>query len=85
MNKAEFRKNIGIIFGNLVALAGVIGWGWFIWSLCGSGLSFWEKILTEAVSYALIISLCWYCTLPGAGCIAVKVLYDYRDQDGGRR
>lgn len=79
MNKEVFRKNAGIIIGNGLALAGIIGWGYFIWCLCGSGLSFGEKCLTELISYAMIIGFCWYCSLPGVGCVPVKIMFDARD------
>lgn len=79
MNRAKFKRNAGIIIGNAVALAGIAGWGYFIWCLC-NGLELWEKVLAEAISYGLVIGLSWYCTLPGAGCVSVKVLYDYRDK-----
>lgn len=81
MNNAAFRKNIGIIFGNAIALAGIVGWWWFVWALCGNSLNFWEKILAEAIMYLLIISLSYACAR-GMGVVPVRVVYIEKGQSG---
>jgi len=74
MKNKTLREKIEIIGGIGLMIAAVVGWAWFIWLLGGHGLTIWQKLLSIAISYALIAGYLWLGDR-GFGAIPVHVVY----------
>lgn len=70
--KILFEK-VSMIALNLVFIGLMVpSWGVFIWYLCGSGFSGWQKVEMVAGSYVILILVCKVVSIPGFGAIPVK-------------
>lgn len=72
MKQPEFRENCGIVFGISIMVVGIVGWSWFIWALA-YGFNIWQKMLWVIGSYVVVWGFCKIASIPGVGCIPVKI------------
>lgn len=80
MKSKTLREKVEIIGGIGLMVTAVVGWAVFIWLLGGNGLTAWQKLLSIAISYALIAFYTWAGDR-GFGAVPVKVI----NQDQDRR
>jgi hypothetical protein len=79
MKKVNFGNIVSNIIFNSILFGTIIGFTWLIWSICRPWYSAPITVLWVIGSYGACFIFYKVASIPGFGCIPVKVMNDRRN------